>query len=385
VSPEPLFVSVIIAAGGRGTRVGANVPKQWLTIGGRTLLDLSVAAFDAHPRVSEIVLVLPEGEEPRAMSAAVKPMRIVGGGPRRQDSVANGFASVSAQADVVLVHDAARPFVGAGVIDRTIDAAWENGAAIAALPVHDTVKRARWDGEVAMIAETLPRESIFLAQTPQGFRRDVLAGAVELGKTHTTTDEAGLAELSGDPVRLVAGEEANVKITTSGDLERARAIARREKSTMRIGLGYDSHRFVDGHPLRLGGVLIPHERGLAGHSDADAVCHAVTDAVLGAANLGDVGRLFPDTDVRWKNADSLALLADAWSRVREAGWSLGNLDVVIIADRPKIALHAEAIAGSLAAALDASPDAVALKGKTPEGTPALDNALVVHAVVLLTR
>jgi 2-C-methyl-D-erythritol 4-phosphate cytidylyltransferase / 2-C-methyl-D-erythritol 2,4-cyclodiphosphate synthase len=379
-----MFVSVIIAAGGRGTRVGSGLPKQWLTIGGRTLLDLSVAAFGAHARVSEIVVVLPEGEA-RPIAGAGKSMRIVAGGARRQDSVANGFASVSSHADVVLVHDAARPFVSAEVIDRTIDAAWEDGAAIAALPVHDTVKRARWQGEAAVVAETLPRESIFLAQTPQGFRREVLAIAVERGKLHAATDEAALAEVAGHPVRLVAGDPANVKITTATDLERARADARRGAPAVRIGLGYDSHRFVEGRPLRLGGVAIPHDRGLAGHSDADAVCHAVTDAVLGAASLGDIGQLFPDTDPRWKDADSLALLADAWARVREAGWSLGNLDVVVVADRPKIGPHADAIARSLAAALEASREAVSIKGKTAEGLAAIGDVLVVHAVALLAR
>ena len=385
MTPEPLFVSVIIAAAGRGTRLGADLAKQWQVVGGRTLLDTSVAAFDGHGRISELVVVVPAADRARPIAASRKPLRVVAGGSRRQDSVANGLAAISRHADVVLVHDAARPFVTAEVIDRTIDAAWETGAAIAALPVHDTVKRARWEGDLAIIAETLPRESIFLAQTPQGFRPRVLAAAVEMGRRHTATDEAALAELAGHPVRLVAGDEANVKITTPADLERARQAAPRHAPTVRIGLGYDSHPFVDGRPLRLGGVLIPHPRGLAGHSDADAVCHAVTDAVLGAANLGDIGRLFPDTDPRWLDADSLSLLGDAWARVTAAGWTLGNLDVVVIAHRPKIGAHADAMATALSTRLDAAPDRVSIKGKTPEGTSALDEVLVVHAVALLTR
>jgi 2-C-methyl-D-erythritol 4-phosphate cytidylyltransferase/2-C-methyl-D-erythritol 2,4-cyclodiphosphate synthase len=380
-----MFVSVIIAAGGRGTRLGGDLPKQWLMVGGRTLLDLSIAAFDSHSHVDEIVVVVPAGLEDRVPARAGKPLFVVSGGPRRQDSVANGFARVSADAGIVLVHDAARPFVGADVIDRTIEAAWESGAAIAALPVHDTVKRARFDGPAALVAETLPRESIFLAQTPQGFRREVLAAAIEIGRTRSATDEAGLVEQTGQPVRLVAGDTANVKITTGADLDRARVDAARVAPALRIGLGYDSHRFVDGRSLRLGGVVVPHDRGLAGHSDADALCHAVTDAVLGASNLGDIGTLFPDTDPAWKDADSLALLRAAWRRVREAGWNLGNLDVVVIADRPKIGPHAGSIARSIAAALDATADRVTVKGKTPEGTPELAGALVVQAVALLTR
>jgi 2-C-methyl-D-erythritol 4-phosphate cytidylyltransferase/2-C-methyl-D-erythritol 2,4-cyclodiphosphate synthase len=385
-----MFVSVIIAAGGRGTRLGADVPKQWLTLGGRTLLELSVRAFDAHARVDELVVVLPDGDRDREMPATKKPLRVVAGGERRQDSVANGFAAVAAGADVVLVHDAARPFVSAPVIDRTIAAAWDTGAAIAAMPVHDTVKQAESRAGRLVVAATLPRDAIYRAQTPQGFRREVLRAAIEAGRAGANgTDEAMLAEQAGHPVTLVEGAEENIKITTADDLARARAgLALGEGGgapATRVGLGYDSHRFAEGRLLRLGGVALPGERGLAGHSDGDAVCHAVTDAVLGAAGLGDVGGLFPDTDPRWKDADSLALLRDAWRRVRDAGWRLGNLDIVVICHRPKLGPIATAIRGSLAAALEAEPTAVFIKGKTPEGTEGLTDTLVVQAIVSLTR
>ena len=380
-----MTVSVIIAAGGQGTRIGGGVPKQWLAIGGKTLLERSVAAFDAHPRISEIVVVLPHGSDTAAPATVAKPRRVVTGGARRQDSVAEGFAAVSADASVVLVHDAARPFVTADVIDRAIDGAIAHGAVVPAVPVHDTVKQTAAASGARVVA-TLPRETLFLAQTPQGFRRDVLADAIDAGRKGASgTDEAMLAEQAGYEVHVVPGDEANVKITTAADLERARA--RSMAPAFRIGTGYDLHVFAEGRPLRLGGVTIPYDRGLKGHSDADAVCHAVTDAILGAANLGDIGRLFPDTDPRWKDADSLKLLADAAARVRDAGWQVVNVDVVVIAERPKIGPHAAAMQQSLAAALGLDPGAIAIKGKTNEGVDATGRgeALAVHAVALIAR
>jgi 2-C-methyl-D-erythritol 4-phosphate cytidylyltransferase/2-C-methyl-D-erythritol 2,4-cyclodiphosphate synthase len=377
-------VAVIIAAGGQGTRLGGAVPKQWLAFGGRTLLERSVAAFDAHPRVTEIVVVVPPGSTDVPVPPTATAQRIVTGGARRQDSVAEGFAAVSADASVILVHDAARPFVTADVIDRAIEGAIASGAVVPAVPVHDTVKQVT-PGNSRIIG-TLPRETLFLAQTPQGFRRDILAAAIDAGRAGASgTDEAMLAEHAGHAVHVVPGDEANVKITTAADLERARA--RSAPPAFRIGTGYDLHVFAEGRPLILGGVRIPYDRGLKGHSDADAVCHAVTDAILGAANLGDIGRLFPDTDPRFKDADSLVLLADAASRVRDAGWQVVNVDVVVIAERPKIGPHATAMQASLAATLGVDAGAIAIKGKTNEGVDATGRgeALAVHAVALISR
>jgi 2-C-methyl-D-erythritol 4-phosphate cytidylyltransferase/2-C-methyl-D-erythritol 2,4-cyclodiphosphate synthase len=377
-------VAVIIAAGGQGTRLGGAVPKQWLAFGGRTLLERSVAAFDAHPRVTEIVVVVPPGTTDVPVPPTATAQRIVTGGARRQDSVAEGFAAVSADASVILVHDAARPFVTADVIDRAIEGAIASGAVVPAVPVHDTVKQVT-PGNSRIIG-TLPRETLFLAQTPQGFRRDILAAAIDAGRAGASgTDEAMLAEHAGHAVHVVPGDEANVKITTAADLERARA--RSAPPAFRIGTGYDLHVFAEGRPLILGGVRIPYDRGLKGHSDADAVCHAVTDAILGAANLGDIGRLFPDTDPRFKDADSLVLLADAASRVRDAGWQVVNVDVVVIAERPKIGPHATAMQASLAATLGVDAGAIAIKGKTNEGVDATGRgeALAVHAVALIAR
>jgi 2-C-methyl-D-erythritol 4-phosphate cytidylyltransferase/2-C-methyl-D-erythritol 2,4-cyclodiphosphate synthase len=242
------------------------------------------------------------------------------------------------------------------------------------------------------VRATLDRADIFLAQTPQGFRREVLADAVALGQRGVdATDEAMLAELAGHAVHLVEGDVRNMKVTTPGDLALAEALAATPAGAglprWRVGTGYDLHRFAEGRPLVLGGVRIPHERGLAGHSDADAVSHAVTDAILGAAGLGDIGRLFPDTDPAWKDADSRVLLADAVGRVRRAGFDIVNVDVVVVTERPKIGPHADAMRASLADVMEVPVEAVSVKGKTNEGVDAIGrgDALAVHAVALLAR
>lgn len=389
-----MIVDVVVAAGGQGRRLGGDVAKQWLTIADRTIFERSVEACAASPRVRGIVAVVPAADlEPArvlAMAAAgAKFLAIVPGGARRQDSVAAGLAAVPADADVVLVHDAARPFVGAAVFDRVIDAAASSGVAIAAARVHDTVKHVIGEGGRRWVDGTIPRDDLALAQTPQGFRRDALAALLpSMTSPDEVTDEASLAERCGYRVEVVEGHPDNVKITTEDDLRRARRLLAGEAPappTTRIGLGYDSHRFAEDRRLYVGGVHVPGTRGLAGHSDGDAVCHAVTDAVLGAAGLGDIGGLFPDTDPAWKDADSLALLRDAFGRVRAAGWRVGNVDVVVICHRPRIGPLASAIRASLAEALATTPDRIGVKGKTPEGTAALEDAMIVHVVALLER
>jgi 2-C-methyl-D-erythritol 4-phosphate cytidylyltransferase/2-C-methyl-D-erythritol 2,4-cyclodiphosphate synthase len=383
-----MFVSAIIAAGGSGTRLGAGMPKQLLDIGGQSMLVRTIGAFDAHPRVSELVVVLPpallddSSEDAFALRSGAKPRSIVAGGPRRQDSVANGFARVSADAEVVLVHDAARPFVSAALIDRAIEAAAIHGAVIPALDVKDTVKRIKSN---RLIVETLPREAIVLAQTPQAFRRRVLADAIAAGRPDVdATDEAMLAERAGHPVYVVGGDPQNVKITTQDDLDTARRQSAPAR-TGRAGTGYDLHRLVDGRPLILGGVTIPSPKGALGHSDADVVCHAVTDAILGGLALGDIGRHFPDTDPRWKDASSLDLLKRAVALVRESGYEVGNVDVTVILEQPKIKNHIDAMRASLSAVLGVDTARVSIKGKTNEGVDAVGRgeAIAAHAVALL--
>jgi 2-C-methyl-D-erythritol 4-phosphate cytidylyltransferase/2-C-methyl-D-erythritol 2,4-cyclodiphosphate synthase len=381
-----MFVSAIIAAGGSGRRLGAAVPKQMLDIGGRSMLERSAIAFLEHPRVSEVVLVLPlelmTFSIPMVLELGRRPpdVRLVRGGERRQDSVANAFDQVSPSADVVLIHDAARPFVSADLISTTIDAAAAHGAAIAAVQSRDTVKRVTG----GVIAETIARETIYLAQTPQGFRRDVLAAAIAAGRSGVEgTDEAALAERAGHEVHVVDGDPGNVKITTADDLAAARQ--RMGAAAMRAGTGYDLHRLVEGRRLVIAGVTLPSDRGALGHSDADVACHAATDAILGAAGLGDIGRHFPDSDARWKDADSVELLRHAAAMVREHGYEVGNLDITVILERPKIKDAIAEMRARLGAALGVDMNRISIKGKTNEGVDAIGRgeAVAAHAVALL--
>jgi 2-C-methyl-D-erythritol 4-phosphate cytidylyltransferase/2-C-methyl-D-erythritol 2,4-cyclodiphosphate synthase len=390
-----MHVAAIIAAGGRGARLGADRPKQFLELGGRSILELSLAALAASDRIDDIVIALPADyldAGSKALKKAVsKPLAFVSGGSRRQDSVSNAFARTSPKADVILIHDAARPFVTQAVIERTIDGARTYGAAIAAVAARDTVKQAgaaKPDGS-RLIRGTVPRENVFLAQTPQAFRRDILARALAEGQGIEATDEAMLVERLGLPVHVVEGDERNVKITTEQDLDQARV----EQSVsgrgalIRIGTGYDLHTLAAGRPLILGGVRIDFESGLSGHSDADIVCHAVTDAVLGAAAAGDIGRMFPDTDPKWKGADSIRMLKGAVAKVKENGYRVSNVDVTVIAQKPKLVPYLEAMRGNLAAALEIDPSAVSVKAKTNEGVDSMGRgeSMACHAVALVIK
>ena len=403
-----MHATAIIAAGGRGRRLGAAVPKQLLDLGGRPMLQWSVDAFLACERISDVIVVGPPewvGAPPPFLRRPG--IRLVAGGDRRQDSVANGFDAVSATSDIVLVHDAARPFVDSGTIERAIAAAAESGAAVVAVQARDTVKWSPADGSLRelgsvagaprIVERTMARESVFLAQTPQAFRRGVLAEAVALGRAGGEgTDEAALAEQAGHRVRIVAGSARNMKVTTAEDLAMAEALVHgidrrsagdRSLPVIRVGSGYDLHRLVVGRPLILGGVAIPFDRGLAGHSDADALCHAVTDAILGAASQGDIGQHFPDSDERWRGASSLDLLRRAAAIVAGLGYRVVNVDATIVAERPTLGPFRAAMASGLAAALGLEPTAVSVKAKTNEGVDAAGSgeAIAVHAVALLEQ
>jgi 2-C-methyl-D-erythritol 4-phosphate cytidylyltransferase/2-C-methyl-D-erythritol 2,4-cyclodiphosphate synthase len=416
-----MHVTAIIAAGGRGERFGGAEPKQLLSVGGTPILARSVDAFTSHPSVDAVIVALPpaladhppaylrsarafarHGEEAEMRPGTGTPVWIVAGGARRQDSVANAFRAAGETTDVIVIHDAARPFATAELIARTIAAAAESGAAVAAVRSRDTVKRtdrvAAASGRTVL--ETIPRDTIYLAQTPQAFRREVLRRALEIGERDLVeaTDEAALVELAGLPVRLVDGEASNIKITTPDDMVLGEAIAARESAirnpqsaisrparTGRAGTGYDLHRLVAGRPLMLGGVRIPSERGALGHSDADVVCHSVTDAILGAAGLGDIGRHFPDSDPRWKDADSIELLRRVAALVSAEGFVVGNVDVTVVLESPKIRDYVDAMRAALAAAIGIDPARVSVKGKTNEGVDAVGRgeAIAAHAIALI--
>jgi 2-C-methyl-D-erythritol 4-phosphate cytidylyltransferase / 2-C-methyl-D-erythritol 2,4-cyclodiphosphate synthase len=409
-----MHVTAIIAAGGQGRRLGSDQPKQLLSVGGRPILERSVTAFLGHPAIDAIIVALPQGLvddpppylHPAALHDAGKPVHLIAGGDRRQESVANAFRAADAASDIIVIHDAARPFASADLIARTIAAAAESGAALAAVASRDTVKLTQPPSRVVSgfsrtVIETLPRDAIYLAQTPQAFRRDVLAQAIAAaaGAPLDATDEATLVERAGRPVRLVEGEATNIKITTAEDLPIAEAIARSSRAwsrdegfsraaparTGRAGTGYDLHRLVAGRPLVLGGVTIPSPAGALGHSDADVVCHAATDAILGAACLGDIGRHFPDSDPRWKDASSLDLLTRAVALVAGQGFEIGNLDVTVVLETPKIKDHIDAMRAAVAAAIGVDAARVSIKGKTNEGVDAIGRgeAIAAHAIVLI--
>ena len=388
-----MHVAAIIAAGGRGERLGGRVAKPLRLIGDRTMLERSIAPFDTSDRIDEIVVVLPPdvlSTPPPALAAFSTPLRLVSGGGRRQDSVAAGFDAVTPTADIVVVHDAARPFCSVELIAATVDAAFESGAAIAALSTRDTVKEGRIEDGIGFrfVSATLERDRIFLAQTPQAFRIDVLREAVALGRGGLeATDEAVLAERVGHRIRLIEGEPRNIKVTTDADLSFARdmAAAATTRQHARVGLGFDLHRLVDGRRLVLGGVHIPGDRGLQGHSDADAVCHAVTDAVLGAASAGDIGTHFPDDDDRWRDASSVDLLRQATTIVHDRGFEVSNVDVVVVAEWPTIRGYVDQMKQQLADALRVNPDQISVKGKTNEGVGAIGRgeAIAVHAIASL--
>jgi 2-C-methyl-D-erythritol 4-phosphate cytidylyltransferase/2-C-methyl-D-erythritol 2,4-cyclodiphosphate synthase len=380
-----VHVSAIIAAGGRGSRFGGSQPKQLQTLAGVPILKRTVDAFLQGYGFDEVVVALPAElavNPPSYLDSVI----IVEGGERRQDSVANAFGAVAPSSQIIVIHDAARPLVSSALIERTVDAAAKHGAAIAALQARDTVKRT--DGS-RIIRGTIPREEVFLAQTPQAFRVGVLRDALALASTASdATDEAMLAEQAGHSVYLVDGDPRNLKITTPEDLEIAErlAAANGRVAAIRIGNGYDLHRLVPGRPLILGGIAIPFDKGLDGHSDADAVCHAVTDAILGAACAGDIGGHFPDTDAMFKGANSVDLLKRAVAVVHAAGYHVSNVDVVVIAQQPKLSPYVDSMRASLARAIGIEPRQVSVKGKTNEGVDATGTgeAIAVHAVALIS-
>ncbi|MHB1844781.1 MAG: 2-C-methyl-D-erythritol 2,4-cyclodiphosphate synthase [Deltaproteobacteria bacterium] len=369
---------VIITAGGRGLRFGGL--KQFEPLEGRPLF--AHAALAASSLGGPLVVVVPPGEEARAreaLSGLGLEVTVVPGGESRALSVRAGLEALPNDLRVVVVHDGVRPWASPGLFGRVARAADERGAAVPGLSLSETVKRV--DGEVVL--ETLDRAALRSIQTPQAFRAVWLRAAFERAGPDAAryTDEAGMLEALGFPVAVIEGEAKNVKVTQPADLPRAKG---RAPAAPRIGLGYDVHRFAAGRRLVLGGVEFPGD-GLLGHSDADAVAHAVTDAVLGAAGLGDIGRHFPDTDPAHAGADSLELLARAVQLAAELGLAVQNVDLTIAARRPKIAPRAEELCAKLARPLRVSPAQVNVKATTGEGLGFVgrEEGISVQAVALL--
>ena len=369
-------VTAIIVAAGASRRMGFDKLSYRLP-DGRTVLETSCALFGAHPAVDELVLVA-GGNRPQceAIAAACpKPCTVVQGGATRADSVHNGLAAAKGQ--LVAIHDAARPFASEEVITQVLQAAAKTGAAAPAVPVKDTIKVADKDGKVVT---TPDRATLYAVQTPQCFDRALYLQALEAvsgEKASLVTDDCSLFELAGLPVTLTAGDYANLKITTKEDLQK--------EKTMRIGHGYDVHRLVEDRKLILGGVEVPYEKGLLGHSDADVLLHAVMDAVLGAAALGDIGQHFPDTDPAYKGADSLALTREVAKIIAAHGYKVGNIDATILCQRPKLAPHIPAMRKNIADAFGLPLDAVSVKATTEEhlGFTGEGLGIAAHAVALI--
>jgi 2-C-methyl-D-erythritol 4-phosphate cytidylyltransferase/2-C-methyl-D-erythritol 2,4-cyclodiphosphate synthase len=407
----PARAAAVIPAAGKGHRLGELIPKAFVELRGVPLLGFSLSAFDAAQIVREIVVAVPPGDREKAESVARefvsrKTVCVVEGGETRRDSVRSGLGRIGSATEVVVVHDAARPFVALELIDECARSAIEHGAVTTAHGVSDTVKRVR-DG---VVQETPDRDSLFFTQTPQAFRKDLLLSAHDHSRNRgiSVTDDAVLLERLGYPVRTVDSPETNMKVTTPLDLElagrlidaglvevtgvaaervRAHSAASPAAAEMRVGFGFDSHRFSAGRKLVLGGVEIEYDRGLLGHSDGDALCHSLCDAILGAASLGDIGVHFPDTDPRYLDAHSLDLLKAVASMAAEAGWAVANLDATVIAQQPRLADYHNMMRDEISRAVGVAPSRISIKAKTAEGMDSLGKGrgLAVHSVALLAR
>lgn len=384
------FGAVLLAAG-NSTRMGGGRSKVLEELGGRPALCRSLEVLDRCPLIGEICLVCREQDRADMLpltSGLATPVRVVPGGAQRQDSVEQGVEALTGPWEYVAIHDGARPLVTEEVLAAVCRDAMAHGAATAAVPSKDTCKLA--DG-AGFVAATPARDRLWAVQTPQAFSlalyREALGKARAAGQSYT--DDCQLIEAAGGSVKLTMGDYRNIKLTTPEDLLAARAYLGGEggKKTVRIGYGYDVHRLVEGRKLILAGVEVPFEKGLLGHSDADVIAHAVADALLGAAALGDIGHLFPDTDPRYAGADSLKLLGEVCRLLREKGFSIGNIDATLLAQRPKIAPHIVQMRENLAAACGIPVDQVSVKATTEErlGFTGREEGMAASAVCLLER
>lgn len=356
----------LIVAAGAGTRLGGEVPKQYLPLGGRAVLRHSVETFLRHRAISGVRAVI--SPEHRALyDNAVAGLSIlppVAGGASRQDSVRNGLESLAElQPNRVLIHDAARPFLTAEIVDRTLAALDDAPGAVVAVPVTDTLKRGHDD----RVAGTVDRSALWRAQTPQAFRYADILAAHRQAKGAAMTDDAAVAEAAGLPVKLVMGADDNFKITTADDLRRAERLVGAAAQEFRTGAGYDVHRFAAGDSVTICGVRIAHDQSLEGHSDADVGLHALTDAILGTIGAGDLGSHFPPGDPQWRGADSARFLSHAAGLVAAKGGRIAHVDVTLICERPKIAPHRAAMIARIAAILGLDEGRVSVKATTTEG------------------
>jgi 2-C-methyl-D-erythritol 4-phosphate cytidylyltransferase/2-C-methyl-D-erythritol 2,4-cyclodiphosphate synthase len=384
-------VAVLIAAAGSGNRLKSDVPKQFLKIEGITMLEKTAMVFENSPLVDAIYVVASEkGQElcKEILSNVSKFSGVTVGGNTRQDSVRKGLGFMDGSmkpADIVLIHDAARPFISEEVVERVVESAAHHGAAVPCIPVVDTIYKGEEivgeHGEDYWILSTLTdRSKLHSVQTPQGFFYNIIMRAHDAAeaRSNEATDDGSLVKRLGINVRLVEGAQENYKITTPKDLA---------ESEIRVGIGFDVHAFAEGRPLILGGVDIPYEKGLMGHSDADVLTHAIMDAMLGALSLGDIGTHFPDTDPAYAGIDSMKLLDCVLAMIQKKGFEVFNVDTVIVAERPRMSELIPSIKSSLAEALGVPEDFVGVKATTTEGLgfTGREEGIGAQAIVQLKR
>ena len=356
-----MTVTALIVAAGKGERLGGELPKQYRPIGGKPVLRWAVEALAGHPSIDRVRVVIGEGQEQMARHALadLHVGDFIRGGAERSDSVVSGLHAI--EEGTVLIHDAARPFCPPAVVDRLLTALEGNDGAVPVLPVADTLAL----GD-AFLDGPVDRKRMLRVQTPQAFYVEDLIYAYEEAGRSSATDESTIMLAAGLKVASVEGDPMLEKLTTSADWERAEAILA-SRLIPRTGMGYDVHAFSGEGPIMLGGIAVPHARGLAGHSDADVVLHAITDALLGAAGLGDIGEHFPPSDAQWKGASSDLFLKHAADLVRARGGIIDHVDVTIVAEEPKVGPHRSAIRTRVAEILAVKLDQVSVKATTTEG------------------
>jgi 2-C-methyl-D-erythritol 4-phosphate cytidylyltransferase/2-C-methyl-D-erythritol 2,4-cyclodiphosphate synthase len=378
-------VAAIVVAAGRGLRAGGDVPKQFRRIGGEMMLSRTLSMLVEAPNVDFVQSVI-RPEDIDLFQAATAKLRLlppVFGGATRQASVRAGLEALEPRKpDIVLVHDAARPFATPALIARAIAAAEKTGAAIPALPIADTVKTA---DDAGFVDKTLDRNALRLIQTPQGFAFKPLLEAHRRAHAEGRddfTDDAALAEWAGMKVAMFEGEPGNIKITRPGDFARAEAMQFASLGDVRTGMGIDVHAFGSGDHVTIGGIRIPHERALTGHSDADVALHALVDAILGALAEGDIGAHFPPSDPQWRGASSDRFLAFAVERVKARGGMIAHLDLTIVCESPRIGPHRDAMRENIARLADIDCGRVAVKATTSErlGFTGRGEGIAAHAI-----
>lgn len=389
-----LKTSAIILAGGTGSRMNSNKTKQFMDILGKTVIERSVFAFSDSALIDEIIVVVKEDEKLAALDVLstikyTKPIKIVTGGACRAESAKNGFSAVDSASDFVAIHDAARCLITSEMIDKVVEKAYKTEAATAVCGVTDTIKTVDNEGK---ITSTIPRETVFRAQTPQVFSKALYAKALASCKAlENITDDNMLVESIGVDVYAVDLGQTNIKITTHDDLAVARNIlierGESEVSEVRIGHGYDVHKLVEGRKLILGGVDIPHTKGLLGHSDADVLLHAIMDSLLGAAALGDIGRHFPDTSEEYRGISSIKLLSKVSELLRKNGFKVVNVDATLVLQSPKVAKFVPEMISNIAEALNISEDRISVKATTEEhlGFTGREEGAAAHSVSMISK